>query len=220
MYRVARAFLLSIALIGTGCSRARPSTSYEVVVRVTSEAADPVGGAKIMLRDAVIGTTRETGLAKLLMQGREGDVVPLSIACPHGFRSPAKSLDVPLRHLAEPGKPPEFSASCTPLKRSVVVAVRADNGPNLPVVYLGEEVARTDASGAAHVLLNLTPGDEFELSLDTSDASAFRLRPQKPSARFTAKGDDEILTFNVAFKVEPEKHGPHARKSPDMPIHF
>jgi hypothetical protein len=152
------------------------------------------------------------------MQGKEGEVLALILVCPSGFRSPSKTVDVPLRRLADPGRPPEFSATCTPLKRTVVVAVRADNGPNLAVVYLGEEVARTDASGAAHVLLNLTPGDEFELSLDTTDAA--RLRPQKPAARFTVKSDDEILTFNVAFKLEPEKRAPNARAKPESPIHL
>ena len=209
---------MSIAVAGTGCSRARPSASYEVLIRVTSDGTVPVGGARIMFRDHVVGASGEDGVVKLAMQGKEGEVRPLAIACPSSFRSPSKALDVPLRRLADPGRPPEFSASCTPLKRTVVVAVRADNGPNLPVVYLGEEVARTDASGAAHVLLNLTPGDEFELSLDTTEAA--RLRPQKPAARFTVKSDDEILTFNVAFKLEPEKRAPRASAKPDGPIHL
>ena len=52
--------------------------------------------------------------------------------------------------------------------RRVVVAVRAENGPNLPVTYLGRAVGRTDASGAAHVLLAMHPGDQFSLGLDTS----------------------------------------------------
>jgi hypothetical protein len=109
---------------------------------------------------------------------------------------------VPLRKLAEPGALPEFSVSCQPLTRSVVVAVRADNGPDLPVRYLGQEVARTDASGAAHLLLSLAPQEEFELTLDTSDRRAENLRPQNPSARFTVKDGDEILTFNVPFAIE------------------
>ena len=80
--------------------------------------------------------------------------------------------------------------------------MRAENGPNLPVVYLGKEVARTDAAGAAHVLLSLKPGDQFEISLNTSERGSERLRPQNPAVAFVVKGRDDIMTFDQHFAIE------------------
>ena len=64
-----------------------------------------------------------------------------------------------LRRLAEPSKVPAYQATCPPTTRAIVVAVAAENGAGLPVLYLGREVARTDASGAASVLLHAVPGE-------------------------------------------------------------
>ena len=154
-------------------------------------------------------------MVKLSIEATEGEVFPFTVVCPDGYRSPTKPIDVIVRRLADPSGPPEFSVNCTPLTRSVVVAVRADQGPHLPVVYLGQEVARTDASGAAHVLLTLPPGEEFELMLDTANAAGERLRPQKPTGKFSVKNADEMLTFHVPFAVDVEKRA--APRSPPRP---
>ncbi|HMJ52557.1 MAG TPA: hypothetical protein VK540_10790 [Polyangiaceae bacterium] len=198
--------LLSLALASAaGCNRASTAASYDFLIRVSSGPGRPLAGARVLFQGKTVGTSKDGGTVKLSIEGTEGEVFPFTVACPDGYRSPAKPLDVTLRRLADPGEPPEFSVSCTPLTRSVVVAVRADQGPNLPVVYLGQEVARTDASGAAHVLLTLAPGEEFELMLDTANAAGERLRPQKPTGKFSVKNEDEILTFHVPFAVEVEK---------------
>jgi len=51
--------------------------------------------------------------------------------------------------------------------RRVVVAVRAENGPNLPVMYLDRAVTRTDAGGAASFALEVPPGSQFTVALNT-----------------------------------------------------
>jgi hypothetical protein len=206
--------LFSIALTSAAsCNRARPSRTYDLLIRVNGDPGRPLPGARVLYQGKQVGISRDNGVVKLSIDGSEGEVFPFTVACPEGFRSPSKPIDITLRRLADPSRPPEFSASCPPLKRSVVVAVRADNGPNLPVIYLGQEVARTDTAGAAHVLLSLPPGEEFELSLDTSGAYSSRLRPQKPSARFSVKNEDDILIFHVPFTVEVEK-APPPRSAP------
>jgi hypothetical protein len=198
-----------MALAGAvSCARATPAASFDLLIRVSSGPGRPLAGARVLFQGKQVGMTKDNGTVKLSVEGTEGEVFPFTISCPDGYRSPAKPIDVTLRRLADPGAPPEFAVSCTPLTRTVVVAVRADQGPHLPVVYLGQEVARTDASGAAHVLLTLPPGEEFELMLDTSQAAGERLRPQKPSGKFSVKNADEILTFHVPFTIEVEKRAP------------
>jgi hypothetical protein len=83
--------------------------------------------------------------------------------------------------------------------RSIVVGIRAENGPNLPVMYLGKEVGRTDGTGTAHVALDLPPGETATLSLDTRDAPA--LKPQNPDLVFRAGTRDELLLLDQKFTV-------------------
>ncbi|HMI83528.1 MAG TPA: hypothetical protein VK550_05505 [Polyangiaceae bacterium] len=213
-----RVALLSIALAGAAsCNRASPAARYDLLIRVSAGPGRPLAGARVLFQGKSVGTSKESGAVKLSVEGTEGEVFPFTVACPEGYRSPARPIDVTLRRLADPGAPPEFSVSCMPLTRSVVVAVRADQGPNLPVVYLGQEVARTDSAGAAHVLLTLAPGEEFELMLDTANAAGERLRPQKPTGKFSVKNEDEILTFHVPFTVEVEKRAAPPRSAPRPP---
>ncbi len=100
---------------------------------------------------------------------------------------------------------------CPPTTRNVVVAVRAENGPELPVLYLGEKVAQTDDSGAAHVLLKLPPNQPFKLTLDTSGDDHSRLRPQNPTATFDVKNQDDMFVFNQKFKLERPRYHYHPR---------
>src|SRR5207247_1568943 len=106
-------------------------------------------------------TTDVEGMGKIQLAGNEGDIFDIAVACPEGFRSPAKPVHVVLHRLAEADKTPEYAVSCPPTTRTVVVAVRADNGANLPVRYLGREVARTDSSGVAHFVGKFRADEEF-----------------------------------------------------------
>lgn len=193
---------LLMGLAAPACNIERATSSYELRVRV-SDSGRPLAGAKLFFGERLVGQSNDQGLVRLAVRGKEGDVVSLGMQCPQGFRTSAKSIEMTLHTLADPNNMPEFAANCQALQRTVVVAVRADNGPNLPITYLGQEVARTDASGAAHVLLTLAPQEEFELALDTSDKSAERLRPQNPSARFAVKNEDQIFSFNVPLTMQP-----------------
>jgi hypothetical protein len=86
------------------------------------------------------------------------------------------------------------------------------------VTYLDKEIARTDASGAAHVLLQMKPGDTFEVVLGTTERGNEKLRPQNPSAPFTVHGQDEVFLFEQHFTREREPV--RAVKAPPRASHF
>jgi hypothetical protein len=127
-------------------------------------------------------------------------------------------IPVMVRHLAG-RKIPEFLVTCAPERRTVLVAVRAENGPGLPVLYLGTEVARTDGSGAANVMLELPAEEQFDLTLGTPDGT--KLHPRNPSETFRVPDHDDILSFNQAFLVEkrPVRRAPPPRK-PTGPVNL
>jgi hypothetical protein len=133
------------------------------------------------------------------------------VTCPDGFQSPTKPIQVVLKRLAD-DKKPEYDVACPPTNRTVVVAVRADGGGNLPVLYLGREIARTDGSGAAHVMLKLKPDESFDLVLGTTENAS--LRPQNPFASFAVKERDEVFVFDQKFELEKKKIVRGGRKGP------
>src|SRR5262245_7087227 len=128
---VLAAALVSVVAACGGETKEKPPV--EVLVKVDSDPGKPIKGANVMFSGKSIATTDDTGTARLTLNGNEGDSYDVTVKCPTGFQSPTKPISIPLRRLAEPSKTPEYEVSCPPTTRNIVVAVRAENGPNLPV---------------------------------------------------------------------------------------
>jgi hypothetical protein len=207
------AFLIASTLGLVSCQQPPPPAPFQIFVRVDSDPGRPVEGASITHANKVIGTTNAEGRAMLTFPGAEGEIADVLVMCPEGFQSPTKALSLRLTRLADKTKVPEYSVACPPTMRRVVVAVRADNGPNLPVVYLNRAVGRTDGSGAAHFALEVAPGSQFQVQLDTGDRKD--LKPQKPTKAFVVNQQDDILLFDQKFTVE--RKIVRAPKGPSIP---
>jgi hypothetical protein len=209
-----RSRILAVAVVGafaiSACNDkgAQPEGTVQlrVLVKVTGDPDQAVKGAKVLYTGKPIATTDEKGLAKLDLTGREGDSYAVTISCPQGYTSPTKGETITVRRQTDPSKLPEYDVTCEPSSRTVVVTVRADNGANLPVLYLGREVARTDSSGAAHVLLkDVKRDDSVALTISTAGKGQEDLRPQNPTANFTIKGQDDVFLFDQPFTLEKKK---------------
>ncbi|HEX9294673.1 MAG TPA: hypothetical protein VF881_02530 [Polyangiaceae bacterium] len=199
------AAVLGMLVGGSACRARQAPVPYQFAIRVTGDPSRPLAGAVISHDRVEVGRTKDNGTVVLAIQGHEGETLPLEIVCPSGFKSPTEPLAVRLRRLSDPTQRTEYDVSCPPTTRKIVVAVRANNGKNLPVIYLGQEVARTDSSGAAHVELEAAPDDTIELTLGTDEKGNERLKPQNPSAKFLVKNQDDMFVFTTDFVIEPEK---------------
>ena len=195
--------MLMLALLAPGCDRDL-SRGYELIVRVSSGPSRGLEGARVSSKGIELGVTDGTGAVTVRTRGREGDVLPIHVDCPARHRAPPPLL-VPLRHVGRAGSGqvvrPEFAAVCTPLTQSIVVAVRAERGPHLPLMHMGRELARTDSSGAAHVLLDVASEDVVELTLDTSEQPS--LRPRNPILRVQPAALDPITAVSQEFTLQP-----------------
>ena len=193
----------------TACGSEPPQKPpVEVLVKVTSDPGRPLAGATVLYNAKPIpgATTDDKGVAKITLTGNEGDAYPVTVKCPAGYQSPTKTITITLHRFAEPAQAPEYDVACPPTTRTMVVAVRADNGANLPILHLGRAVGRTDSAGAATVLLeNLDADSQFELTLDTTEKGNDVLKPQNPSSVFAVKRGDDVLTMDVKFVVEKKK---------------
>jgi hypothetical protein len=211
------AAILAVACLSS-CSKAAPQGgSYRLSVQVTSEPGRPLPGVPVSYLGQTVGRTDAQGLAGLSIRGSEGEHVALTVTCPDGFHAPTQTIDVVLHHWSEAGRKPEYEFPCSPLNRTVVVIVRADRGPNLPVLYLGREIARTDESGAAHALVSVPASDDMEITLSTSEPGSEHLRPQNPSIKFSATDREPLKLYSVKFSLEMEKRRAVA-SGPRMPV--
>jgi hypothetical protein len=189
----------------TGCSTAGSTPSshtFEVVIEVHGDPGEAVADAELRLDGKAVGRTDASGRVGLRIVGPEGQSAALLLSCPEGYAATGEPITVALRRLADPGLRPRLLARCAPTVRSVVIAVRAAGAADLPVRYLGEELVRTDRSGAAHALLRVAPGERLELQLDTTAQPD--LRPRNPTAVFDIPDEDVILLFAESFTREPK----------------
>lgn len=189
-------------LIGCSTLDPPPPPPQKVVLRVSSDPGKPLQNAEVLYGGQRVGMTGESGAAEIQLAGKDGEVFDVTVACPKGFDSPKTPVKVTLHRLADPNKRPEYAVQCPPKTRTVVVAVRAEGASDMPVTLLGRQIARTDDSGAAHVVLTLEPGEQFDLMLDTSEERFEDLRPQNPVASFGIGHQDDIFTFDQKFDSE------------------
>jgi hypothetical protein len=190
-----------------------PETTASVVLRVTTTRGQPVAGAEVQIRNAVVARTDDAGTARLVVGGRDGDSFELHVECPPPLRSPLRPVIV--RRLDIQGGEAEHAVKCEVTQRTLIVAIRADNGPDLPILYLGNEIGRTDRSGAAHVKIDADVRERVELSLSTADPKMKDIHPQNPGAVFEPSDHDDVREFAVDFKRDVKKRrAPAVRRGP------
>jgi hypothetical protein len=190
--------IATLALTGSACDQRAKPMRFRALVRVESDPGVAQPGATV-LRDGVkIGTTDESGRTQVTLDGTAGELIDVQVRCPDELKPPPP-LQIRLRDTVD-GKVPEHAVACPPRVRNVVVAVRAGSGVDLPLIYLGRPIARTDAFGIAHALVKAIPGEALDLTLDTSNSP--RLRPQNPSAQYIVKEQDEVFILDQKFAEE------------------
>lgn len=208
--------LLPLCLV-LGCSQVAhelPASGYELVVHVESDPSRALAGARVLHAGRELGVSAADGRVAIHASGSEGERIDLELACPTGFRSPTSALAVTLRHAVGSSERPEYFAACPPLTRKLVIAARLEHGVNLPIRYLGRELARSDSDGVAHLVLEGEADKTVELTVDTSEQP--QLRPKSPSARFRIADHDDVVLLAQSFQ-SPPKPLVHARR-PSGPV--
>lgn len=201
--------LALLCTVGAGCTEPRPPDPFQISIRVESDPGKPVANASISRSNKVLGTTNAEGRVNLKIGGIDGEFTDVVVTCPEGYQNPLRPLSVKLTRLADKSKVTEYTVSCPPSMRRVVVAVRAENGPNLPVMYLDRPVTRTDAGGAASFALEVPPGSQFTVALNTIERRD--IKPISPSKLFVVGAQDDVFLFDQRFEVEKPKFIPKAQ---------
>lgn len=205
--RARSALIAALALVAgralVGCGNAQPPTLYPITLRVMTDAR-PMPGAIVLYRDRELGRTDTTGAFVLQTPGTEGTSLGLTVRCPDGFVSPAQEVPVTLRSTVALGDGGgagiETTVQCPPAHRIAAVVVRTPNRPNLPIVYNGREITRTDLQGVAHLIFRVNTGDTLSLRVDTSGQPL--LRPQNPTLTVHTRPTDDVYVATQNFSEE------------------
>jgi hypothetical protein len=179
----------------------------------------PMPGAQILIRDRPQGTTDAQGSFRMRMAGSEGAVVEVTVRCPEGFQSPAEAVRVPLRSavaLDRNTQGIETTVQCPPDQRIAAVIVRTPNRANLPVMYQGREVTRTDLQGVAHMIFKVRPRDVLAFRIDTSAQPL--LRPASPTFTIATRDHDDVYVSTLNFEEAPAPRPPRRPSAPSVPI--
>lgn len=197
--------LLALALAVSSCEMLEETDSkavapeFPIAVLVYGDARQPLADVELYDQKTLVGKTNANGRVGLKLTGKEGGTVSLRVKCPVTFKSPEKPIVVGLRLMSEGSPAPKFEAECVPLLRTVVVGLRAENGANLNVIRLNQVVGRTDDQGVAHLSMQVSPGEQIALTLNTSGNP--NLRPQNPTLSFIAADRDEMLLLEQKFTL-------------------
>jgi hypothetical protein len=190
-------------------------SSFPISIRARSEAQLAVAGVELYVKTELVGTTDALGNARVVLHGVEGDTAALSIKCPPAYYSPERGTSIALRHL-DNGSAARFEVECLARVHQVVVGLRAENGPHLPILRLKNVVGQTDETGVAHVLLEASANEEVALTLDTSQNK--NLQPQSPTLDFTTGVADELVLVSQKFTVKEPARVQHIARA--IPRHL
>jgi hypothetical protein len=225
MKKIGLVLASSFAMTALACGEPPPPPVFPITFIAESDPGVALSGVTITVAGAPPAQTAADGTVRLELSGEQGTSVPVAATCPEGYRDASALSPIVLRTTVGVGGAPapglRVTVSCLPLTRQGVVVIRAGGTgtaprSGLPVMIEGREVARTDASGVAHVSLNMAPGQSFQVLLATATASPM-LRPQDPQLTFVFPDANEIFAFDENFDEEtpPEpvrRH--HGRRPP------
>lgn len=211
---------LASAATLAACGGAPAPTVYVLNLRVTSD-GHAMPGAKVLLGQRELGATDAQGMFTLRTTGQEGASMDFTVQCPRGFTSPTEPVRVPLRSSVtlDGGTRSagiETSVPCPPAQRVAAVVVRTPGRANLPILYQGREITRTDLQGVAHMIFRVNVNDILQLQVNTSEQPL--LRPVSPLVRITTQNRDDVYVATVNLDQmaapRPVVHRPPAIQRP------
>jgi hypothetical protein len=194
-------WLAPCALLALGCGTGGAAAeTFAVRVRAVDDLGMPLANLQLSLAGASLGGTDARGERLFQVPGKEGQRLDLGATCPEAYTGPRERPTLLLSRVPGPegeGKPRELLLTCESREHVAVVAVKTQ--PNLPILLHGQPVARTGATGTAHVMLREPPGSAFQLTLDT--AGRPELRPESPSRVFTVTQRDAFAVWEQPFET-------------------
>lgn len=201
-----------------GCRGAAPGVNtYQLTVRCRTGDGRPVPLVAVSSERAPVGSvTDSNGVATLIVDGREGEEVPLRInklPPDHSLATPGAERRIVLKNVGKTGSEGiqvVHDVSLRRTKETYVVLVAAEHVAGLPVTANGVERAQLNSRGAAAFRLEGRPGDELKVAVVT--ASEPRASEPDPSKVFVLPEGGGVLGFRSGVSILAEAAVPEVRR--------
>lgn len=209
---------LAVALTGGCGDSAQSERTYPVSLHTLDEDGEPLASVELLASGTSVGHSDERGVLTVRIKGREGGQVTFEPRCPAGSKAQGQPASLRLRTLGD-GPPPEVELTCERSKRMAALIVSAPGFGGLPVMVHNRELARTDYSGTAHVLLEGDPSTPLRVVLNTE--SRPKVVPPSPHKDLQIGSHDDIVVFapeltEVRDPPPPKKHRVKKEKPPPV----
>jgi hypothetical protein len=202
--------LLSASALLVACSgsTAQALKPFQVQLQAKSDDGEPVNGAKFSINNVDLGASAVDGKLLQTVRGTEGQSVLVNVSCPDEYISPEKPTPLKLTEVRKVNETASatlgLGLTCTRKMLDVIVVVRTENAPSLPVDVGGKNLGVTDEFGNAHVHLRVERGTRT-VSVTLGTLAAPTLRPQNPSRVFELDDKDGLLLVEQSFTVERKR---------------
>jgi hypothetical protein len=206
-----------LVLVACG-DKAVEQRAYTVSVRALNQDDEPLANLDIVANGQPVGRSDAHGAALIQLTSREGASFLFEPRCPEGMASSGEPATLRLRTLGN-GPPPEVEVRCARLKRMAALIVSAPGYGDLPVMVHNREMARTDVTGTAHLLLEGDPSTPIRVVLNT--ASRPKVVPPSPHKDLQIGSRDDIVVFapelsEIREAPPPKKHKVREKKPPPV----
>lgn len=208
-----------------------PPAQYSVEVEVLDTDDNPVPRIPVQLDGKVVGYTDQNGEFKGTLTELQGKEVSVAISEIDGYRiapgsepSVTETLNVTQVGGTTSGVPIFMQVRMESVKKDYMVWVRSicdDSIPsgcgNLPVLFNGREVARTNHLGYAHFAFSDVPQNDVEIQIDTpkhdpDDKKSPMFQPRDPSYTVTLDLESHIYLLEETFSDPNNKKKPKKKR--------
>jgi hypothetical protein len=203
MSKVGRLVVVAGLTLLFGCSSKQPEPApFTIELRALNGEGAPLAGVAFSLGKKTAGVTGTDGRVVQKVTGDEGSSLRVGVTCPASHDPPPELPVVRLTRTrsidARAAQALPVEVRCERRQSDIVVVVKAERGPRLPVLIDGKPVTTTDDDGLAHVLLRRARAEKtLQVSLDTGGRTA--LRPVSPGRTYELDGRDAVVLFEQAF---------------------
>jgi hypothetical protein len=206
-------------LLGCGDEAPPPPPSkfdYNLEVKVEDTQGNPLPKVPVTVDGAVVGHTDAAGKFTATLNELEGESLTLAVQPVEGFRyqidsdTVTETLKTARVGAEKSGVPIFLNVTGESLKKDYFVWFKAvcdaDCG-GWPVMFNGEEIAKTNELGYAHFSFTEQPNNDVEVEVQTPSG----LTPSNP--RYAIALDSDSTAYRIAQPfVDPNKPKPRPKK--------
>ena len=220
--------IILVAGLCHGCTDTSAAmTRYQLSFQSLNDRGLPISNMKIAVGETLIGSTGPDGRLRAQVNARAGDRFPLHAPCPDQTlktEAPAQIVFQESHGLSgEKNTTINVRVVCSRHERVAAVLVHADGYSDMPILIDGQRQGRTGPGGFAHLRLDLKPGSQFQVALDSSAHP--RLQPSNPRQTLKIGSEDALFVFEPVFSqakparksrrpTRPKQERPAPKKRP------